>query len=116
MIAQKVVYPNQFKNDNLMKWEEEQNGRRVKGCNKVTGSVLIPEFLEEFYCARGLAFRGGYLKFLVENYSYFLLQEFDSEEENKEWLGISANPGLNMGYQQLGMGLQKHYIKVESEI
>ncbi len=112
----RVVYPNRFKNDAFMKWEEDFKGKKVKKFNKVTGSLLIPEFLEEFYCSRSCAFGGNYLKFLVENYAYFLLQEYDSEEENKQWLAESPNLGLNMGYQKLGMDLQKHYIKVESEI
>ena len=112
----RAVYPNKFQNDAFLKWEEEKKGKKVKDCNKATGSVLIPEFLEEFYSARAKAFRSGYLKFLVESYSYLLLQEYDSDEENKQWLGLSSRPTLNTGYQQLGMDLQKHYIRVESEV
>lgn len=112
----KVVYPNKFINDALLFWKEEQKSKKVKKTNKSQGSVLIPIELDEFYSARAKFLGSGYLKYLVESYGYLLLQEYSSDSPDKEWLCMDPKPSLNMGYQKEGMELQKHYIKVESEV
>jgi hypothetical protein len=112
----KSVYPNQFINDALLKWKEGVKDKKVEKSNKARGTILIPQCLEEFYCSRAKELGSGYLKYLVESYAYLLLQEYSSDAPEKEWLAMIPKQTLNMGYQETGLELQKHYVEVEANI
>ena len=103
------------KNDSLLKLNLNLSSSIKVEENWVQGSLLLPEFLEEFYSERVRIFKNKYLKYLFDSYGHLLVQCYENDFE-LEYLFLNNHQSINLGYQEKGLNLQKKWIRVTAEI